>query len=200
MEVDRSWTDEQLRGHVPVGQPLPDQGGDLPFLRGQLGGGGHVAAPGGLPGGAQLGRGPLGPRDGTEVLEQRQRGAQMLTGVDPAAGTPEVLAGGQVGAGPGGQPGRVGGGGGRARSASRGESACPASARAKWVSASPSPASSARPCSTTAVAAGEPVPAANCSSSASQVRARSGRPPRPVASNRSRAAIRRRPGPPICSR
>ena len=53
MEVDGAGRDEQPRGDVPVGQPLPDQPGHLPFLRCQLGRRGHVPPPGCFSGGAQ---------------------------------------------------------------------------------------------------------------------------------------------------
>src|SRR3954452_7227368 len=77
VEVDGARADEQLRGGVPVGQPLPDQPGDLALLRGQVGGGRDVAPARGLAGGAQLLRRPLGPRGGTELLEQGESGAQV---------------------------------------------------------------------------------------------------------------------------
>src|SRR5438270_184842 len=53
VEVDSTRAEEKLCGGVPVGQALPNERGDLPFLGGELGRGGDVAAAGSLPGGAQ---------------------------------------------------------------------------------------------------------------------------------------------------
>ena len=52
VEVDGAGAEVQLCGGVPVGQPLPDQRGDLPLLGGELSRGGDVAATGGFAGGA----------------------------------------------------------------------------------------------------------------------------------------------------
>src|SRR5690348_10937458 len=52
VEVDGAGAEEQLCGGVPVGQALPNERGDLPFLGGELCRGGDVAAAGGLAGGA----------------------------------------------------------------------------------------------------------------------------------------------------
>src|SRR6185437_14043308 len=67
VEVDGARAEEQLGGGVPVGQALPYERGDLPFLGGELGRGGDVAAAGRLAGGAQLVRGAGGPPRGPEV-------------------------------------------------------------------------------------------------------------------------------------
>src|SRR3954453_8531835 len=99
VEVDGARADEQPGGGVPVGQPLPDQAGHLPFLRRQLVDGGDVAAAGGLPGGPQLLRGPGGPPGGAEVLEHLERGTQVRARVHPAPGAAQVLAVAEVDAG-----------------------------------------------------------------------------------------------------
>src|SRR5262249_31422871 len=46
VEVDSAGAEEQLCGGVPVGQALPNERGDLPFLGGELSRGGDVAAAG----------------------------------------------------------------------------------------------------------------------------------------------------------
>src|SRR5689334_15642823 len=100
VEVDGARAEEQLGGGVPVGHALTDERGDLPFLGGELGRGGDVAAAGGLTGGAQLVRGAGGPPRGPEVLAYLERGAQVGARIDPAAGAAQVLAVAEVDARP----------------------------------------------------------------------------------------------------
>src|SRR5689334_24450134 len=100
VEVDSARAEEQLCGGVTVGQALPNERGDLPFLGSELGRGGDVAAAGGFAGGAQLLRGARGPPCGPEVFEYFERGAQVCAGLDPAAGAAQVLAVAEVDARP----------------------------------------------------------------------------------------------------
>src|SRR5262245_44600920 len=62
VELHGSPAQEQLSGHVGVGVPAADQGGDLLLLRGQPERGRGIAFPSGLAGGAQFLAGALGPR------------------------------------------------------------------------------------------------------------------------------------------
>jgi hypothetical protein len=75
--VDRTRTEVEPCGDVPVGQALGDKPGDLEFLRCQLVQRGGIAFARGLAGSPQFGFGAFLPENGAEPVEQFQRRAQM---------------------------------------------------------------------------------------------------------------------------
>ena len=143
----------------------------------------HVAAAGGLARCSQLCRRALDPRAGAEILEQVERGAQLLAGVDPTAGPAQPLAVGQFGTGTIGPPQRP---------------LVSVEGSRKCSSAAAPSARSARPCAAAATAEATPVASANPATSAPAPanppsRSRSNPRPRPAAST---CPTRRHPGPP----
>jgi hypothetical protein len=70
--------------------PLADQARDLQLLRSQLGGGAGIATHG-LAGCPQLDRGTLDPGSCADLLEARQRRAQMMAGLETFAFPPQQL-------------------------------------------------------------------------------------------------------------
>ena len=97
--LDRLRAEEQRGGGLPRGPPAGEHAGDLQLLRRQVVEAGGAAALGGLAGGAQLGGRLVGPRDGAEPLERRERGPQVRAGVDAALQAAQPGAVGQLGAG-----------------------------------------------------------------------------------------------------
>src|SRR4029450_6202826 len=91
---------EELGCDLAVGRPLADEADDLELLGGELVEGAGVALARRLAADAQLGPRPLRPGGGAQLFEGGEGGAQVLAGVDPAAGTAEGLAVEQLGAGP----------------------------------------------------------------------------------------------------
>jgi hypothetical protein len=98
VEIDRSRAEEQLRGYVTVGQATPDEADDLDLLRGEVVHRGRVSLAGGLARSPQLLSGPIGPWNGTDLLERLESRAQVGPRIDPATRPPQILAESQLGA------------------------------------------------------------------------------------------------------
>ena len=92
MEVDRPWTQEELRGHFAIVETARDVASDLKLLRRQIVRTARLSPARSLPTGAELTRRPFGPKGGAEGLEAVERRTQVLAGVDAPAGATEELA------------------------------------------------------------------------------------------------------------
>ena len=93
---DGTRADEQPGADLRVGESVARKPRDLELLRGQLARGVDVALAGGLAGGVELARGPVGERLGAHPGEELVRGAQLRAAVEPAAAPPQPLAVEQV--------------------------------------------------------------------------------------------------------
>src|SRR5215472_17738299 len=90
--LDRLAADEQLGGDLLVGRPVARQGGDLGLLRGELVSRGDGAFAGGLAGGRELTRSPLGKSLRAHRGENLVGGAKLHARVEAPALTPQPFA------------------------------------------------------------------------------------------------------------
>jgi hypothetical protein len=99
VRLDRLGTKKQLARGLSDGDAVRDNQCDAKLLRRDLLGSGGVTASDALAGGAQLGRRPLGPRPGAELLERVKCRTELSARFGATTGAPESLAVAQLGSG-----------------------------------------------------------------------------------------------------